>query len=62
MRLLAEEGMTMVLVTHEIRFARDVSDRVAFFPQWPGPRDRHPDQVIGNPQRPETVEFLRSVL
>lgn len=31
MRLLAEEGMTMVLVTHEIRFARDVSDRVAFF-------------------------------
>ena len=31
MRLLAEEGMTMILVTHEIRFARDVSDRVAFF-------------------------------
>jgi polar amino acid transport system ATP-binding protein len=31
MRMLAEDGMTMVLVTHEIRFARDVSDRVAFF-------------------------------
>ncbi len=49
MRLLAEEGMTMVLVTHEIRFARDVSDRVAFFRNGlvheigpPRPGDRQP--------------------
>lgn len=61
MRLLAEEGMTMVLVTHEIRFARDVSDRVAFFRNGLV-HEIGPDQVIGNPQRPETVEFLRSVL
>ncbi|MDF5828384.1 amino acid ABC transporter ATP-binding protein [Pseudomonas aeruginosa] len=62
MRLLAEEGMTMVLVTHEIRFARDVSDRVAFFRNGLVHEIGTPDQVIGNPQRPETVEFLRSVL
>lgn len=62
MRLLAEEGMTMVLVTHEIRFARDVSDRVAFFRNGLVHEIGTPDQVIGNPQRPEMVEFLRSVL
>ncbi|MBG4598977.1 amino acid ABC transporter ATP-binding protein [Pseudomonas aeruginosa] len=62
MRLLAEEGMTMVLVTHEIRFARDVSDRVAFFRNGLVHEIGTPAQVIGNPQRPETVEFLRSVL
>ncbi|HBO3835336.1 amino acid ABC transporter ATP-binding protein [Pseudomonas aeruginosa] len=62
MRLLAEEGMTMVLVTHEIRFARDVSDRVAFFRNGLVHEIGTPDQVIGNPQRPETVKFLRSVL
>ncbi|HCF7597141.1 TPA: amino acid ABC transporter ATP-binding protein [Pseudomonas aeruginosa] len=62
MRLLAEEGMTMVLVTHEIRFARDVSDRVAFFRNGLVHEIGTPDQVISNPQRPETVEFLRSVL
>lgn len=62
MRLLAEEGMTMVLVTHEIRFARDVSDRVAFFRNGLVHEIGTPDQVIVNPQRPETVEFLRSVL
>lgn len=54
MRLLAEEGMTMVLVTHEIRFARDVSDRVAFFRNGLVHEIGPPDQVIGNPQRPET--------
>ncbi|MBG6905654.1 amino acid ABC transporter ATP-binding protein [Pseudomonas aeruginosa] len=62
MRLLAEEGMTMVLVTHEIRFARDVSDRVAFFRNGLVHEIGTPAQVIGNPQRPATVEFLRSVL
>ncbi|WP_152220206.1 amino acid ABC transporter ATP-binding protein [Pseudomonas sp. SCB32] len=62
MRLLAEEGMTMVLVTHEIRFARDVSDRVAFFRNGLVHEIGAPDQVIGNPQQPETADFLRSVL
>ncbi|MBD9413546.1 amino acid ABC transporter ATP-binding protein [Pseudomonas sp. PDM16] len=61
MRLLAEEGMTMILVTHEIRFARDVSDRVAFFRNGLVHEIGSPEQVIGNPQRPETADFLKSV-
>lgn len=61
MRLLAEEGMTMILVTHEIRFARDVSDRVAFFRNGLVHEIGTPDQVIGNPQKAETADFLKSV-
>ncbi|WP_017255001.1 amino acid ABC transporter ATP-binding protein [Pseudomonas tolaasii] len=62
MRMLAEDGMTMVLVTHEIRFARDVSDRVAFFRNGIVHEIGTPEQVIGNPQKPETIEFLKSVV
>ena len=62
MRLLSSEGMTMIVVTHEIRFAREVSNRVAFFHKGRIHEIGQPDQVIGNPQRPETVEFLKSVL
>ena len=62
MRLLAEDGMTMILVTHEIRFARDVSDRVAFFRNGLVHEIGSPDQVIGNPQKAETADFLKSVL
>ena len=61
MRMLAEDGMTMVLVTHEIRFARDVSDRVAFFRNGLVHEIGTPDQVIGNPLQPETAAFLKSV-
>ncbi|AMB87512.1 glutamine ABC transporter ATP-binding protein [Pseudomonas agarici] len=61
MRLLAEDGMTMVLVTHEIRFARDVSDRVAFFRNGLVHEIGSPDQILGHPQRPETAAFLKSV-
>jgi hydroxyproline transport system ATP-binding protein len=60
MRMLSEEGMTMILVTHEIRFARDVSDRVAFFRDGVIHELGTPGQVIDNPQRPETAEFLKS--
>jgi hydroxyproline transport system ATP-binding protein len=62
MRLLAEEGMTMVLVTHEISFAREVSDRVAFFRDGLVHEIGTPEQVLGNPQRAETADFLKSVL
>lgn len=60
MRMLSEEGMTMILVTHEIRFARDVSDRVAFFRNGVIHEIGTPEQVIDSPQEPETVEFLKS--
>jgi len=61
MRLLAEEGMTMLLVTHEIGFAREVSDRVAFLHQGRIHEIGTPEDVIRNPQQPETVAFLKSV-
>jgi ABC-type polar amino acid transport system ATPase subunit len=60
LRMLSEEGMTMILVTHEIRFARDVSDRVAFFRDGVIHEIGAPAQVIDDPQRPETAEFLKS--
>ena len=62
MRLLAEDGMTMVLVTHEMGFAREVSDRVAFFRDGLVHEIGPPDQVICNPQKPETAAFLKSVI
>ncbi|MER8924143.1 amino acid ABC transporter ATP-binding protein [Mesorhizobium sp. M0802] len=62
LKMLSEEGMTMILVTHEIRFARDVSDRVAYFHKGLIHEIGPAEQVIGNPQKPETIDFLRSVL
>lgn len=60
MRMLAADGMTMIVVTHEIRFARDVSDRVAFFRQGVIHEIGTPAQVIDDPQLPETVQFLQA--
>ncbi len=62
LRLLSAEGMTMMIVTHEIRFAREVSNRVAFFHDGRIHEIGTPEQVIGDPQRPETAAFLKSVL
>jgi len=62
MRLLSSEGMTMIVVTHEIAFAREVSDRVAFFHKGRIHEIGPPAQVIGAPQQPETAAFLKSVL
>jgi ABC-type polar amino acid transport system ATPase subunit len=62
MRLLAKEGMTMILVTHEMAFAREVSDRVAFFRSGKIHEIGSPQQIFENPQTPETKAFLNSVL
>ncbi len=62
MRMLSRDGMTMIVVTHEIRFAREVSTRVAFFHGGQIHEIGTPEQVIGAPQRPETIAFLKSVL
>lgn len=62
LRLLSSEGMTMIVVTHEIAFAREVSNRVAFFHKGKIHEIGPPVQVIGKPQKPETVAFLKSVL
>ncbi|PHP28132.1 MULTISPECIES: amino acid ABC transporter ATP-binding protein [Limimaricola] len=61
LKLLAEEGMTMICVTHEMNFARDVSHRVAFFHKGVMAEIGAPDQIFGAPERPETREFLSNV-
>ncbi len=61
MRMLAKEGMTMILVTHEINFARDVSDRIAFFHEGRMEEINSPDQLINHPTSEHTVKFLSNV-
>ena len=58
LRMLASEGMTMICVTHEMKFAREVSDRVAFFHQGVMAEIAPPEQLFDAPQNPETQKFL----
>ncbi len=58
MQTLAQEGMTMLVVTHEMAFARDVSNRVVYMNQGVICEQGSPEEVFGNPQQPETKEFL----
>ena len=58
MQSLAQEGMTMLVVTHEMAFARDVSNRVVFMSQGVICEDGSPEDVFGNPQKQETKNFL----
>ena len=62
LRLLREEGMTMIVVTHEINFARDVSDRIAFFHQGVIEELAPAKELVNNPQRQRTQQFLSKVL
>ena len=62
MRELAEQGMTMVVVTHEMGFAREVADRVIFVDEGIIQEQGTPDEVFGNPQNPRTQSFLSKVL
>lgn len=62
MKTLAEEGMTMVVVTHEMGFAREVSDRVLFIDQGVIMEEGPPQQVLGEPRNERTRDFLRKVL
>ena len=58
MQSLAHEGMTMLVVTHEMAFARDVSNRVVFMSQGVICEDGSPEEVFGNPKKQETKTFL----
>ena len=58
MRNLAREGMTMLVVTHEMAFARDVSSRVVYMNQGVICEQGPPQQIFGDPQRQETKDFL----
>ena len=59
---LAKEGMTMLVVTHEMAFARDVSNRVVFMANGVICEQGTPEEVLGNPQRQETKDFLTRFL
>ena len=62
MKELAEDGMTMVVVTHEMGFARQVANRVIFTADGEFLEDGKPDQIFDNPQHPRLKEFLDKVL
>ncbi len=61
-RDLAAEGMTMVVVTHEMGFAREVADRVIFMADGVIVEEGTPAELFGNPQQPRTQDFLSKVL
>ena len=62
MRTLAGEGMTMMVVTHEIGFAQEVADRVVFMDDGVVVEEGSPDDVLRNPKEDRTKQFLRMVL
>ena len=62
MKSLAQQGMTMVVVTHEMAFAKEVSDRVVFMDQGVILEQGSPKEVFGNPKEPRTREFLSRYL
>jgi polar amino acid transport system ATP-binding protein len=61
-RLATEHDLTMLLVTHEMRFAREISDRVCFFDKGKIKEQGTPDELFTNPREERTREFLRAVL
>ena len=62
MKVLAKAGMTMVVVTHEMGFAREVADRVIFMDEGLILEENTPSELFGNPQNPRTKEFLSKLL
>ena len=62
MKQLAKEGMTMVVVTHEMGFAKEVADRVIFMDEGQIMETGTPDEIFDNPQNPRTQSFLSKVL
>ena len=62
MKQLAEDGMTMVVVTHEMGFAREVASRVLFIDEGNIREDKPPEEFFGNPSNPRLRDFLSKVL
>ena len=62
MKDLAKEGMTMVVVTHEMGFAREVGDRIIFMDNGNIVEQGTPDEIFSNPKNPRTIDFLSKVL
>ena len=62
MKELADEGMTMVVVTHEMGFAREVADRILFMYDGVIAEEASPEEFFGNPKHPRLHQFLKSIL
>jgi putative lysine transport system ATP-binding protein len=62
MKGLAHSGLTMLIVTHEMEFAREVSDRVVFMDKGVIAEEGHPEQIFNNPVQERTREFLKRTL
>lgn len=62
MKALAEEGMTMIIVTHEMGFAKEVANRVLFIDEGKILEEKPPEEFFGNPENPRLKEFLSKVL
>ena len=62
MKAVAASGITMVVVTHEISFARDVADRVVYMESGVIVEEGSPKQILESPQNEKTVRFLRTLL
>ena len=62
MKDLAKEGMTMVVVTHEMGFAREVGDRIIFMDNGNIVEQGTPEEIFSNPKNPRTIDFLSKVL
>lgn len=62
MKSLAAEGMTMLVVTHEMGFAREVADRVIVMDQGKIVEDKHPEQLFTNPEHPRSKAFLQKII
>lgn len=60
MKELAKSGLTMIVVTHEMSFAKDVADRIVFMDQGKIDEEGTPDQIFNHPKSKRTAEFLRS--
>ena len=62
MEKLARDGMTMICVTHEMGFAREVADRLIFMYEGKFLEEGSPDQIFNSPKNERTAQFLQSVL
>jgi polar amino acid transport system ATP-binding protein len=59
---VADEGMTMIIVTHEMGFAREVANRILFMDNGVIAEEGTPEEIFDNPKNPRTIQFLKAVL
>ena len=62
MKTLAQEGLTMIIVTHEMRFAREVADRIVFMDEGVIVEDNPPEVMFTHPENSRTAEFLKAYI